>query len=89
MQETSVTIERHIPAREEIAKRAYKIYWERGCQPGHEFDDWLQAEYELMQLPIQDIATMPTKGSGRKSAIVNLVHAAMFLAASSLTQFKT
>lgn len=32
---------------EEIRRRAYEIYLERGGQPGHELDDWLQAEREL------------------------------------------
>ena len=31
---------------EEIRRRAYEIYLERGEQPGHELDDWLQAERE-------------------------------------------
>jgi hypothetical protein len=31
----------------EIRRRAYKIYLERGEQPGRELDDWLQAEREL------------------------------------------
>jgi len=32
---------------EEIRRRAYEIYLERGEQPGLELDDWLQAEREL------------------------------------------
>jgi hypothetical protein len=32
---------------EEIKRRAYEIYRERGEQPGRELDDWLQAEREL------------------------------------------
>jgi len=32
---------------EEIRRRAYEIYLERGEQPGHDVDDWLQAEREL------------------------------------------
>ena len=32
---------------EEIRRRAYEIYLERGQQPGHDIDDWLQAEREL------------------------------------------
>jgi hypothetical protein len=35
---------------EEIRRRAYEIYLERGEQPGHELDDWLQAERELERL---------------------------------------
>ena len=34
---------------EEIRRRAYQIYLERGEQPGRELDDWLQAERELKQ----------------------------------------
>jgi len=32
---------------EEIRRRAYEIYLERGEQTGREVDDWLQAEREL------------------------------------------
>jgi Protein of unknown function (DUF2934) len=32
---------------EEIRRRAYEIYRERGEQPGRELEDWLQAEREL------------------------------------------
>ena len=32
---------------EEIRRRAYEIYRERGEQPGRELDDWLRAEREL------------------------------------------
>jgi len=36
------------PARDqEIRRRAYEIYLERGEQSGRELDDWLQAEREL------------------------------------------
>ena len=35
------------PRLEEIRTRAYEIYMERGGQPGHDLDDWLQAEREL------------------------------------------
>jgi hypothetical protein len=32
---------------EEIKRRAYEIYLDRGEQPGRDLDDWLQAEREL------------------------------------------
>jgi hypothetical protein len=35
------------PRDEEIRRRAYEIYIERGEEPGHELDDWFQAEREL------------------------------------------
>ena len=34
-------------SQEEIRRRAYEIYLERGEQPGCDLDDWLQAEREL------------------------------------------
>lgn len=37
------------PTREEIALRAYEIYLERGGAPGHELEDWTQAERELLE----------------------------------------
>ena len=36
------------PTREqEIRRRAYELYLERGEEPGHDLEDWLQAEREL------------------------------------------
>jgi len=70
------------PSRAEIAARAYQIYLERGCQPGHEMDDWLQAEYELMQLPISKLAELEppkvAKGPRRKKSIIEIVRAALY-----------
>jgi hypothetical protein len=40
------------PSEEQIRARAFEIYLERGCQPGHEIDDWLQAQFELTHLPL-------------------------------------
>jgi hypothetical protein len=34
---------------EEIRRRAYEIYLERGEQPGCDLDDWLRAERELQR----------------------------------------
>ena len=33
---------------EEIALRAYQIYQERGATPGNEFEDWIEAERQLL-----------------------------------------
>ncbi|HET9156373.1 MAG TPA: DUF2934 domain-containing protein [Myxococcaceae bacterium] len=35
------------PAPEEIARRAYQIWLQRGGDTGHEAEDWAQAEREL------------------------------------------
>jgi hypothetical protein len=37
------------PSDEAISQRAYELYLQRGSVPGHENDDWLQAEAELME----------------------------------------
>jgi FAD synthetase len=45
------TVVHRLPLHDEIGKRANQIFRERGSLPGHEVDDWLQAEYELPHLP--------------------------------------
>lgn len=42
------SISARVPAKEEVQFRAYQIYVSRNRQPGHELDDWLQAERELL-----------------------------------------
>ena len=37
------------PTDEQIARRAYELYLHRGQTPGHELEDWLQAERELSE----------------------------------------
>lgn len=37
------------PTDEQIARRAYELYLNRGQIPGHELEDWLQAERELSE----------------------------------------
>ena len=36
-----------IDLQEQIRRRAYELYERRGYEPGHESEDWLQAEAEL------------------------------------------
>ena len=36
-----------IVTNDDIARRAYDLYLARDHQPGHDVDDWLQAEREL------------------------------------------
>ena len=38
-----------LPLEERIRCRAYELYVQRGNQAGSEFDDWLQAEEEILQ----------------------------------------
>lgn len=37
------------PISEQIQKRAYELYLERGCADGHDVEDWLAAEVELSE----------------------------------------
>ena len=74
-----MTVQRPTPA--QIAARAYQIYLERGRMSGHDMDDWLQAEYELMELPVRKIAEIEAspapKDRPRRRSIVDLVRAVM------------
>jgi hypothetical protein len=38
----------------DIARRAFELYCDRGCEDGHDVDDWLNAEREL-----RDASTSP------------------------------
>lgn len=37
-----------INVEEEIRRRAYEIYMQRGCTPGQDHSDWIEAEREIM-----------------------------------------
>jgi hypothetical protein len=37
-----------LPLEEQIRRRAYQIYIQRGNEAGLELDDWLQAEREIL-----------------------------------------
>ena len=39
----------------DIARRAYDLYLARGREPGHQLDDWLQAERELQSSSLASI----------------------------------
>jgi hypothetical protein len=90
MNETPNDFSHPLPTREQIAARAHRIYLERGRQPGHDVDDWLQAEYELLQLPVRKIAELeppkPEKGRVRRKSIIDLVRAAVLLGGPGLAQ---
>ena len=41
---------------EQIRHRAYELYEERGREDGHDLDDWLRAEAEIVQRRSRTIA---------------------------------
>jgi hypothetical protein len=49
------------PSEEQIRARAFELYLERGRQPGHEIDDWLQAEFELTHRPFRIAHLLPIR----------------------------
>ena len=77
------------PEEEQIRLRAYQLYESRGCQNGNAMDDWLQAEYELIQLPIAKIAELKPEGSPKSwqqtSPLIALVHAAMLVGVNAMS----
>jgi len=50
------------PTEEQIRSRAHEIFLQHGSQPGHDLDNWLQAENELMPWPVRKVAELePSK----------------------------
>ena len=45
-----------------ISRRAYELYQERGCEDGHECEDWLRAERELLS-ELENLVTGPMRTS--------------------------
>ena len=50
----------------EVARRAYDLFLARGCEHGHDLDDWLQAERELRGAP--SATTRRAKRSSRQGS---------------------
>ena len=79
-----------LPTEAEIRQRAEEIYQARGRRPGREIDDWLQAEYELAQLPVNHLAKLATpKAKQAKLAVAKVVQAALLLGAGGLLHFQS
>lgn len=51
--------------RANISLRAYEIYEQRGCAPGCELEDWLQAENEMLSSLVEEELQ---RNSGSQSA---------------------
>ncbi len=76
---------KRLPMEAEIRQRAQEIFLARGGRPGREIDDWLQAEYELAQLPVNHLAKLSMSKSKRATlAVAKVVQAALLLGASRL-----
>lgn len=75
-----------VPTHEQIARRAYELYEARGRMAGHDYDDWVQAEYELMHLPVRKIAELSLAESKprqlKQSPLLRVVRTAVLLASA-------
>jgi Protein of unknown function (DUF2934) len=54
--DTSQTTEPTTECQEKIRIRAYQLFEQRGGEHGHDIEDWLQAEMELVQQKPKKIA---------------------------------
>ena len=52
-----------------IARRAYELYLARGSEPGHEVEDWLQAEAELRAQGADDEQPRSAEPVGEESEL--------------------
>jgi hypothetical protein len=74
------------PTLQEIRDRAYQVYLARSSGHGHDLDDWLQAEYEMMQLPLHKIAELEADAmAGNNLKLFNLARVALTLKTRSST----
>jgi hypothetical protein len=55
------------PSIEEITRRAYGLYLERGGEHGKDVEDWVRAEKELRDEPIAGQAKTRTAQAGREA----------------------
>jgi hypothetical protein len=55
-------------SREELEKRAYELYLQRGAEHGHDQEDWLMAEAQLAEESNRDretVESFTTQSAGR------------------------
>lgn len=57
------------PIQEQIQRRAYEIYLDRGCENDHDVDDWLAAEKELLEQYSPPQKTRAAAASQGRSAL--------------------
>ena len=52
------------PSRDDVARRAYELFEARGAEPGHDLENWLDAERELSGATTSEVHE-PSRGSRR------------------------
>lgn len=62
------------PSNSDIARRAFELYCARGCEDGHDVQDWLEAERQLRQatatVELQPRPARKPRSSGPRPAAV-------------------
>jgi hypothetical protein len=62
------------PGSDDIARRAFELYCARGCEDGHDVQDWLEAERQLRQatatVELQPRPARKPRSSGPRPAAV-------------------
>ena len=56
------------PTHDEIARRAYQLFEERGREHGRDLEDWLQAERDLRQHMVRDVVEWALATEGPHAA---------------------
>jgi len=86
-----VSDETPAPTLDQIRQRARELFEARGRAPGHELNDWLQAEMELKsgRGPGGGKATEPANAMGHKPGIMVLCTAMVFLGGAVQTWSQT
>jgi hypothetical protein len=77
-----------IDLEERTRRRAYELYERRGCENGHETEDWLQAEAELAAERSKPAAVAAVKAV-RKAPVASTGKAEQVKKSRSATQTKT
>ena len=59
------------PTEEQIRSLAHEVFLQHGSQPGHDLDNWLQAEHALLQLRVRKVAELerPTAKQGNHQMV--------------------
>jgi outer membrane protein TolC len=52
----TLATESSVDIQEQLRRRAFELYEQRGREGGHDLDDWLQAESELVQQRTKAVA---------------------------------
>jgi Protein of unknown function (DUF2934) len=59
----------NVAQHEDVERRAYELYEQRGREDGHDWDDWLQAEREMRGAEPQRNATEAADASPRRRRV--------------------